>query len=104
MPLLSCTARPCMYNDDEYCSKGDIQVTGESANQSDETCCESFQERNDDSLSSSVGSGCKTIDVDCEACDCTFNEEEKCGADKITITGASACHCEETSCGSFEHL
>ena len=25
MPLLSCTARTCLYNKNEYCSKGDIQ-------------------------------------------------------------------------------
>ena len=31
MPLLSCTARTCVYNKDEYCSKGDILVEGRSA-------------------------------------------------------------------------
>lgn len=101
MPLLSCTARTCIYNSDEYCSKGDIQVSGEDAKQPDETCCASFRERTEDSSSNAEGCGCKTIDVTCEACKCTFNDDERCAADKITINGASACHCKETRCGSF---
>ena len=45
MPLLSCTARTCIYNKDEYCSKGDILVDGSEAKVADETCCRSFEER-----------------------------------------------------------
>lgn len=29
----------------------------------------------------------KTIDVACEACNCTFNENKKCSADHIGIAG-----------------
>lgn len=103
MPLLNCTARTCVYNKEEYCSKGDIVVDGSNAKVADETCCSSFVERSGSAMNS-VGEecGCKTIDVNCKACQCTFNNQEKCSADKITITGASACHCDETKCGSFE--
>ena len=45
MPLLSCTARNCVYNKEEYCSKGDILVDGRTAEKADETCCRSFTER-----------------------------------------------------------
>ena len=45
MPLLSCTARTCLYNKNEYCSKGDIQVDGPNAQRPDETCCKSFVEK-----------------------------------------------------------
>jgi hypothetical protein len=103
MPLLSCTAKSCIYNSDEYCSKGDILVSGEDAKQPDETCCSSFRERTGESVSNSEGCGCKTISVDCEACQCVFNDDERCSADKITINGASACHCDDTRCGSFEN-
>lgn len=102
MPLLSCTARTCVYNKDEYCSKGDIVVDGKNATVSDETCCSSFKERRGDSVSNSTGCGCKTIYVDCKACDCTFNCDEKCEAEEITITGASALKPEETECRSFQ--
>ena len=45
MPALNCTARTCVYNKNEYCSKGDIQVGGTTAKTVDETCCNSFVER-----------------------------------------------------------
>lgn len=101
MPLLSCTARTCVYNSDEYCSKGDIQVDGERATTVDETCCKSFKERTHESAANSRGCGCETIDVDCTAQQCVFNEQKKCKADKITITGAAACRKDDTKCGSF---
>ena len=80
MPLLSCTARTCIYNKDEYCSKGDILVDGSDAKVADETCCRSFEERGESASNSAAAEscGCRTIDVDCRACTCTFNKEEKC--------------------------
>ena len=44
----------------------------------------------------------KEIDVACEATHCRFNENEKCHADHIGISGAGACTCGETECASFE--
>ena len=83
MPLLSCTARTCVYNKDEYCSKGDILVEGRSATAADETSCSSFKERSRDTVSDAAcyDCGCRTIDVDCKAQECTFNREEKCHAE-----------------------
>ncbi|MFR5335004.1 MAG: DUF1540 domain-containing protein [Blautia producta] len=103
MPALSCTAKTCVYNKNEYCSKGDILVDGDTAKTADETCCRSFVEKKGSAKNSvDTGCGCKTIAVDCKACECTFNKQEKCHADKITITGTSACKCDETCCGSFQ--
>ena len=31
MPMLKCSATTCLYNQEEYCSKGDIVVSGEQA-------------------------------------------------------------------------
>ena len=50
MPLLSCTARTCLYNKNEYCSKGDIQVDGPNAQRPDETCCKSFVEKKEGAM------------------------------------------------------
>ena len=41
MPLLSCSAQNCVYNEDKYCSKGDILVQGDEAQTACETCCPS---------------------------------------------------------------
>ena len=110
MPLLSCTARTCLYNKNEYCSKGDIQVDGPNAQRPDETCCKSFVEKKEGAMNSmETGTATQTIQVACKACECTYNDQEKCDADdqekcdaaKITIAGTNACRCDETMCGSF---
>ena len=87
MPALSCSAMTCVYNQNELCSKGDIRVGGSGAKSSMETCCESFKERGEGTMSNSTGCGCTKIGVDCKAQNCTFND--------------SACSCQETECSSF---
>ena len=64
MPLLSCTARTCLYNKNEYCSKGDIQVDGPNAQRPDETCCKSFVEKKEGAMNSmETGTATQTIQV-----------------------------------------
>ena len=72
MPALSCSAMTCVYNQNELCSKGDIRVGGSGAKSSMETCCESFKERGEGSMSNSTGCGCTKIGVDCKAQNCTL--------------------------------
>ena len=45
MPALQCSAVKCMYNKDNLCSKGDIQVKGDHAATENETWCSSFVEK-----------------------------------------------------------
>lgn len=103
MPILSCSAGTCVYNKEALCSKGDILVGREEAQQCVETCCASFREEKEGSMSNSTGCGCGTIDVDCEVCSCTHNKSEKCSADAIEIAGQGACECEETECGTYHN-
>lgn len=101
MPLLVCSAMTCIYNNGQYCSKGDILVGGEKAETPQDTCCESFRARTDNQATSSLGTPSQKIDVDCEAQHCQYNEECKCTASQIDICGAAACKCEQTECGTF---
>ena len=101
MTQLDCSVTSCMYNQDHYCSKGDITVGGSNATTSGETCCESFRQRTG-GASNSAGHPSSTIDVDCEATKCVHNQGCKCHADSIGIGGGSdACHCRETECADF---
>ncbi|MDD3219497.1 MAG: DUF1540 domain-containing protein [Lachnospiraceae bacterium] len=103
MPLLNCSAVKCVYNKNEYCSKADIQVGGEDAQTSDETCCASFKERGHDSASNSTGETASAYtQVQCEACTCVHNDQEECHADAIDICGCNACDCMETKCGTYK--
>ena len=97
MTLLDCAVTGCAYNEDRCCCKGNIKVEGSEAVHQNETCCGSFVERGEKSCGCNVKEHeSKKIDVACEACNCTFNENKKCSADHIGIAGGNACSCGET--------
>ena len=95
MPLLSCSAQNCVYNEDKYCSKGDILVQGDEA----QTACE---EAGEGSYKNSVGTPSATVQIDCTACKCHYNENNRCMAGQVDISGQSACTCTQTECSTFE--
>ena len=45
MTILKCSATTCAYNEDMLCSRGEINVMGDSAKSSEETSCGSFRIR-----------------------------------------------------------
>ena len=103
MPALNCMATTCIYNRDELCSRGDIEVKGHGAEYAGETCCHSFREKSESSVTNSTvaGCGCSKIDVKCEAEKCIYNDDCRCNAGQINIDGPSACTCDETECETF---
>lgn len=104
MTILKCHATTCVYNKEELCSRGEIDVMGENARMSDETSCGSFRERSSESVSNSLSErcGCETIRIDCKAQNCTYNEDCKCTAAAINVDGANANTSTETKCGTFD--
>lgn len=104
MTILSCSATSCIYNKEELCSKGDILVDGPNAHTPNETCCASFQKRTQSSATNSCasGCGCETIQIDCKACECTYNEQHKCTASAIDISGSGASKQDDTMCSTFQ--
>ena len=102
MTQLKCSAQTCVYNQENLCCKGDIQIEGKNAGDASGTCCASFRERKGDSILNAMEHPSKNIDVDCEAVRCIFNEDCKCSAKVIGIRGSHACNCDDTECASFE--
>lgn len=102
MPALKCTAVKCIYNKEQLCSKGDIQVTGGNASVVDETACASFKEQNGMTNKNSTGCGQDEIKVACSAVTCMYNKNKDCHAGAIDINGAKACTSSETCCGTFK--
>ena len=47
------------------------------------------------------GCGCETINIDCKAHNCTYNEHCKCTAASINVSGANAHRCCDTKCDTF---
>ena len=74
MPELVCSAQSCVYNNAMYCSRGDIEVGGRNATVCQDTCCESFKERQGTSASNSMGTPSANADIRCEAEHCQYNQ------------------------------
>lgn len=104
MTILRCSATTCMYNKEELCSKGEINVIGDNASIASETSCGSFRERGSSSAQNSAaeGCGCEKISIDCAARKCTYNEDCRCTAAAIDVAGDGACDCHDTRCSTFE--
>ena len=76
MTILKCSATTCAYNEDMLCSRGEINVMGDSTKSSEETSCGSFREKSQGAMNSAKNScGCETIQIDCKAHNCTYNEK-----------------------------
>ena len=45
MPELKCTVQTCLHNQNYYCDLDSIKVGGSSAKHAQDTCCDSFEER-----------------------------------------------------------
>ena len=101
MTRLDCSVVNCTFNKDYSCCKDNIHVGGRSAKVTDQTCCESFQERKGDGMTSGCGTPHKPTEVSCDAVSCTYNQSCRCHADQIRVNGANACRCEQTECSTF---
>lgn len=101
MTKLNCAATNCIFNDDRLCCKGDIQVEGRDAKTPNATCCASFQERRNDSMRNTTMEPKQTIQINCKACHCKYNEDCNCTAGQIGIGGSMACKSQETECMTF---
>lgn len=104
MPILDCSVKTCYYNKQNQCCLEGIRVDGASATNSEKTACNSFKEKNDKFTS---GCGCDikpetVVHVQCDAEKCIYNENKKCKADHIGISGMGAAHYTETECASFK--
>ncbi len=102
MAILKCGVETCTYNKEKYCCKGDILVGGKQADQSKDTCCESFREAKDDRYMSALEHPSQTISIDCEAVKCVYNSDYKCYAEKVMISGSQAGTSRETLCATFK--
>lgn len=102
MPELKCTVQTCVHNKQFLCDLDKIQVGGNQARDSRETCCDSFQERKGDSYSNvAEGTASDMTNIDCKAMECEYNDHCKCHAGKISVEGSQAHECEGTECATF---
>lgn len=101
MPELKCTVQTCAHNMQMLCELDSIQVGGDTAKSPSETCCDSFVERGEGSMSNIMGEASDRSTIDCKATECTYNEDCKCEAGQISVEGSTAKQAEGTECATF---
>lgn len=102
MAVLECNVVTCAHNSDDKCCRGEIKVDGPDAANSASTCCCSYDE---------CGCGCKnetkcpdrTVEINCSAVNCVYNDSEVCKATLVGMVGHSAKNSKETECATFKH-
>ncbi|HAN44854.1 MAG TPA: DUF1540 domain-containing protein [Ruminococcaceae bacterium] len=103
MTNLQCSVTNCASNSDNCCCRPDIKVKGRRACSSSDTCCSSFQEKNEAAQNALRFDMPNPItNVRCDADNCKHNTGGKCEANQISIDGAGASNSIQTLCSSFE--
>lgn len=102
MTELKCTAKHCIHNADNYCCKGEIQVEGRNAEERNDTCCGSFDERRNGAFCNMEDTPSSNLEVRCDATNCVYNQDLVCHANRIDIHGPSAHTTEKTECATFQ--
>lgn len=102
MTELKCHANTCCHNQEECCCKSTINVSGSQACCEDDTCCGSFQEKKEGSVSNSLKKAKHAIQITCDATDCKHNKECTCRATTIEVSGRGASSAKQTACDSFQ--
>ena len=102
MTELGCGVKTCIYNESNLCCRQEIKVNGSSAHNSSATFCDSFKEQKSDKVNNaSCGEPEKATDIICEAVNCRYNENMKCAAKHVDVTGRNARVSDETECATF---
>ena len=100
MPILDCSVKTCTYNKENSCCLNNIKVDGPGAKHESETLCKSFQTATESAKSYAMEPSMELV-VNCDAVNCTFNEQRVCHAGHIGIAGSSAKTADQTECASF---
>lgn len=102
MTNLQCSVKSCLHNSDNRCCKQAIIVDGSSAKQAHETCCGSFDQNKDGAFQNLFKTPETRLEVDCEAVNCVYNEDRRCKASQIGISGDGASQATQTECATFK--
>lgn len=105
MTDLKCSVTNCYYNKEKLCCLDSIKVDGTTAEVSDETACASFKDKQGNTFSNSCSCGSSpnhSINIECTAEKCVYNNACRCTASEIDVKGDKACTCYDTKCSTFK--
>lgn len=106
MTNLQCDVTNCGNNKRFYCCRPDIQVSGPDANAKNQTHCANFVDAKEGGSASNAvdhSEPNESLDIHCEACNCTYNENHACKARHVDISTTSVNGGQvKTLCSTFE--
>lgn len=102
MTKLDCNVTSCIHNADNCCCKQAIVVDGCHAKDCCDTCCGSFDENRDGTFTNLFKTPEKRLEIDCEAVNCIYNEQHRCQAEHVGISGNGASQAGQTECSTFK--
>lgn len=104
MPKLSCTVADCTHNKDNLCCLDAIKVGKMNATQTCDTECDSFSQKDDivKKFISSIEKPVSDLYIECNAKNCTYNDNNTCTATDVCICGNECCTCADTQCDTFK--
>lgn len=101
MTTLKCDVRNCSHNQDDYCCLTAIEIDGNGATNVEDTCCSNFISTEYE-MSNCTHDKQEALKINCSAAGCIYNQNRKCTADMVLVSGAStACCSHDTQCGTF---
>ena len=77
-------------------------VEGLTARDKCDTCCGSFDEKKGGMFRNLFKTPENRLDVECDATNCVYNDDRRCVAEHIGITGGNATEAVQTECASFK--
>ena len=90
MTKLECSVKNCLHNADNCCCKAAIAVDGNKAKTAEQTCCASFDENKGGKFTNLFKTPETRLEIACDAVKCVYNEEHRCSAERIDISGDGA--------------
>ncbi|MBO5244595.1 MAG: DUF1540 domain-containing protein [Selenomonadales bacterium] len=102
MPKIRCQAETCAHNSSGVCYANGINVAGGTAREKCETCCSSFLDRAVySSLTNNTTTGDDCDRIACEVTSCVYQQDGRCSAETIEVSGRGANGYVETQCDTF---
>lgn len=105
MTDLHCDVTSCANNKSRLCCRPDIMVGGPRAVAGSQTYCANFTDHASGAPSDAVDSNSPnpSLDIHCEAEQCTYNQDRACSADRISIRTTKVNSGQvKTECSTFE--
>lgn len=103
MTKLNCNAATCAHNKDNLCCLPSINVAGNDAKESSGTCCGSFDEEKTRGGKNTNDAPKFNLSISCAAKNCIYNQNSRCEADHVSISGIRATDATETVCTTFQN-